>query len=724
MRMLLLVERGNPVMRYDKAEPKAQGGWLEKGSAAMADATAARTALREHFGYESFRPGQEGVVDAILAGRDTLAVMPTGAGKSVCYQVPGVVMGGLALVVSPLVSLMGDQVRSLVEAGIRGAYLNSTLTPGQQATVLHRALDGAYQIMYVAPERLLDERFLAFARKAPIPLLAVDEAHCVSQWGQDFRPSYLSVGDFIAQLPQRPVVAAFTATATKRVRHDIVRLLDLDCPYGVVTGFDRPNLYFGIERMEPKRKLAWVGSYALHHPSDSGIVYCSTRKDVDKVHAALVAAGVRAARYHAGMPSAERTRSQQAFIADDAPVMVATNAFGMGIDKSNVRYVVHHNMPGSIEAYYQEAGRAGRDGEPSMCMLLWSDGDVSTCRFFIEQESGNEELTAAESDGVRASRRRLLEAMTGYCHTTGCLRSYILDYFGEDASGIELPGSNEPSQGEAGSIPVELSAKRNVSSEGTATETDGALPLGGVSVVHEAYVLCGSEPEDGGAPSSGCGNCSNCEGAYEAVDVTTAARAVMRCVKELRGRFGKGVIVDVLRGSRSAKVLDLHLDEAASYHTVDASMAQVKEIIELLAAGGYLTIAEGSYPVVGLGPRAREAAEDGFALSMKRVVRKSERTNAAGGGRRTGGVSGAASAAGMVAPALFERLRALRKRLADEAGVPPYIVFSDATLRDMCAKMPAADEEFLDVAGVGATKLARYGESFLTEIASYEADAV
>ena len=624
----------------------------------MADTNQALSALQEHFGYEAFRPGQQGVVEAILERRDALAVMPTGAGKSVCYQVPGIVLGGLALVVSPLVSLMGDQVRALLDAGVRGAYLNSTLTPGQQATVLRRALAGAYQIMYVAPERLADPRFLEFAREAGIPLVAVDEAHCVSQWGQDFRPSYLTIGDFIAQLPQRPVVAAFTATATERVRRDIVRLLDLRSPYEVVTGFDRPNLYFGVERMEPKRKLAWIGNYAPAHPADSGIVYCSTRKDTDKVHAALVSAGVRAARYHAGMSAADRAESQRAFIADDAPVMVATNAFGMGIDKSNVRYVIHHNMPGSIEAYYQEAGRAGRDGEPSTCMLLWSDSDVSTCRFFIEQESGNEELSPEEADAVRSSRRRLLEAMVGYCHTTGCLRRYILNYFGEDAGAAD------------------------------------ARPAG-----------------------AGCANCSNCAGEFESMDVTDTARAVMRCVQELHGRFGKGMVVDVLRGSKAAKVLDLRLDEAASYGAVDASAVQVKEVIELLAAGGYLVITEGTYPVVGLGPRAREVAEEGFSLSMKRVLRKPERTRSAAGGSHVFGSSGApANDADLE---LFERLRVLRKRLADEAGKPPYIVFSDAALRDMCAKRPATNEEFLEVSGVGATKLARYGEAFLSEIAAF-----
>ena len=658
----------------------------------MRDAAAAKAALREHFGYEEFRPGQAGVVEAVIGGRDALAVMPTGAGKSICYQVPGIVMEGLALVVSPLVSLMGDQVRALKEAGVRGSYLNSTLTPGQQSTVLRRAAEGAYDLMYVAPERLSDPRFLEFAAAACIPLVAVDEAHCVSQWGQDFRPSYLAVGDFIAQMPTRPVVAAFTATATERVRRDIVRLLDLRDPYEVVTGFDRPNLYFGVERMEPKRKLAWVGSYALGHPADSGIVYCSTRKDTDKVHAALVAAGVRAARYHAGMPAAERAESQRAFIADDAPVMVATNAFGMGIDKSNVRYVIHHNMPGSIEAYYQEAGRAGRDGEPSTCMLLWSDGDVSTCRFFVEQESGNEELSPEEANAVRSSRRRLLEAMVGYCHTTGCLRRYILDYFGEQSSQVV----------------------RNVSEKGS-----------GVEDCEEGLEPQDSTPEPFAASSSSdCRQavgtcCSNCEGTFDAVDVTDEARAVMRCVQELRGRFGKGLVVDVLRGSKSAKVLDMHLDEAASYDTVDASAAQVKEIIELLAAGGYLVITEGTYPTVGLGSRAREAAEEGFSLSMKKVVRKADRTRTGASAGHVFGASGTASAVGEADPELFERLRTLRKRLADEAEVPPYIVFSDATLRDMCAKLPATEDEFLDVSGVGATKLARYGKAFLAELAAY-----
>ena len=633
----------------------------------MADMAAAREALRAYFGYQDFRPGQEGVIAALLSGRDALAVMPTGAGKSLCYQIPGVVLGGVTLVVSPLVSLMGDQVRALVEAGVRAAYLNSTLTPGQQATVLQRALEGAYQIMYVAPERLSDERFLAFAREARIPLVAVDEAHCVSQWGQDFRPSYLGVGDFIAQLPTRPAIAALTATATERVREDVIRLLGLRDPHRVVTGFDRPNLFFGVERLDAKKKIARIASYALEHASDSGIVYCSTRKDVERVQEVLVEAGVKATRYHAGLTAAERERNQRAFIADDQPVMVATNAFGMGIDKSNVRYVIHHNMPASIEAYYQEAGRAGRDGEPAECLLFWNDGDIGTCRFFIESESGNEELSPEEADAARSTHRRLLEAMCGYCLTTGCLREYILRYFGEA----------------------------------------GSAGVGDHSTLED----------DARIDAARC--CSNCDGGFETVDVTELARSVIRCVHELRGRFGKGMVADVLRGAKTEKLYEFGLDKARSYGAANASKEQVKEVVELLASQGYLEISEGRFPLVGLGPRFREAGADDFELRMKRVVRKPAKAKASPTGGFAFGASGTATGEGFYDAALFERLRVLRKRLADEAEVPPYVVFSDAALRDMCAKLPRTPDGFLDVSGVGEKKLARYGEAFLKEISDY-----
>ncbi len=681
---------------------------------ALATMDEARRVLAERFGYASFRSGQEALVEAVLEGRDALGVMPTGAGKSLCYQVPGVAARGMALVVSPLVSLMGDQVRSLLDAGVRGAYLNSTLTPGQQGTVMRRALEGAYDVMYVAPERLADPRFTDFAAQADIALVAVDEAHCVSQWGQDalegaydvmyvaperladprftdfaaqadialvavdeahcvsqwgqdFRPSYLAVGDFIAALPARPPVCALTATATGRVRADITRLLGLRDPLVLVTGFDRPNLGFAVERLEPKRKIARIAARALASPAESGIVYCSTRKDVERVHEALVAAGVPATRYHAGLAKEERAANQRAFIDDDAPVMVATNAFGMGIDKSNVRYVIHHNLPGSMEAYYQEAGRAGRDGEPSECLLLWSDGDISTCRFFIEQESGNEELTPEEADAVRATRRRMLETMVGYCYTVDCLRGYILRYFGEPAEG-------------------------------------------------------------------GCGNCGNCTGGVEAVDVTAEARAVMRCVHELRGRFGKGIVADVLRGHASDRVEELGLSACGCFGDLAEGApagpagtplpaavpaARIREVVELLAAGGYLVVTEGTYPTVQLGPRFREAAEPGFSLAMKSVPRKAARGGAGAGGGRAFGSSGGAPAGD---EGLFECLRALRKDIATKLGKPPYVVFSDATLRDMCARRPVTDEEFLEVSGVGLTKLKRYGADFMAAIRDYEGE--
>ena len=619
----------------------------------------ARRALKECFGYADFRPGQKSVIEALIAGRDALAVMPTGAGKSLCYQIPSIVLPGVAIVVSPLVSLMGDQVRALVQAGVHAAYLNSTLSPAAQGRVIERTRAGEFDIIYVAPERLEDARFVEFASRARIALIAVDEAHCVSQWGQDFRPSYLQIGAFITQLPTRPAVCALTATATERVRDDIVRLLGLSDPYRIVTGFDRPNLHFAVERAEPKRKLARIAAYALEHASDSGIVYCSTRKDTEAVCDALVAAGVRATRYHAGLPAAERSANQQAFICDDAPVMVATNAFGMGIDKSNVRYVLHHNMPTSIEAYYQEAGRAGRDGLPSECLLFWSEKDLSTCRFFIEQESGNEELTPEEAEAVRQTRRRMLAAMEGYCVTCGCLREYLLRYFGEETAA--------------------------------------------------------------GGPAK-CGNCGNCEGGFERVDVTSEARAIMRCVQELRGEWGKGMVADVLRGSKSEKVLSFGLDRANAYGTLShASAAHVKDVIELLVAGRYLDISEGKFPKVGFGPNFRAAAAPEFSLFMKCVTRKSARVGA-GGGHAFGssGTRGTGAGADSAPSELFERLRALRKQIASERGCAPYMVFSDAALRDMCARLPQTEDEFLEVNGVGQTKLLRYGEAFLAEIAAFE----
>ena len=672
----------------------------------------ARAVLASRFGYDAFRPGQEAVVSALLSGRDVLAVMPTGAGKSVCYQVPAVVMEGMALVVSPLVSLMADQVRAVQEAGIRGAYLNSTLAPGQQAEVLRRAAEGAYDLMYVAPERLADPRFAEFARTARLALIAVDEAHCVSQWGQDFRPSYLSIGQFIAELPVRPPVAALTATATDLVRRDIVRLLGLRDAACTVTGFDRPNLRFAVERREPKQKLTRLDAFIDERRAESGIVYCAKRATVEEVCDHLRERGIAATRYHAGLTAEERERNQRAFVNDTAPVMVATNAFGMGIDKSNVSYVVHYNMPGSVEAYYQEAGRAGRDGSPAECLLLWCDGDIATGRFFIEQESTHEGLTAEEAEVVRASRRRMLESMVGYCYTTGCLRAYILRYFGEGGHDEALPSQGEATEvapyggaGAGGANLLDGAACAPDSRDGHAA-CDPTLRRGG------SWSALPTEENSASSSAKRC--CSNCDGEFEAVDVTAEARAIMRCVQALRGRFGKTTVVDVLRGADTENLRQWGLVNLPVYGTSEARRALLMEVVELLAADGYLAITEGKFPLVGFGPRYREAAEPDFALRIKQTpkVRKGSAAKPPKAARPGAADLGAADAE------LFERLRALRLRLAQEAAVPPYVIFHDATLAAMAAARPATEEELLALPGVGEKKLATYGKAFLEEIAS------
>ena len=453
----------------------------------MTDQVAALGALKRYFGYDSFRPGQSGLVDAILAGRDVLGVMPTGAGKSVCYQIPATLLPGVTIVISPLISLMRDQVDALNDAGIPAAYVNTTQGGDEQAMVLAQAAQGDIKLLYVAPERLETERFRNFATRVPISLVAVDEAHCVSQWGQDFRSSYLGIGEFIAGLPARPTVAAFTATATERVRRDIIGILGLNAPQVTVTGFDRENLYFDVLKIETKYKAAWVARYVAEHPDESGIVYCATRKETEALAAALNhtvpalrgAAGGSAAdsvmrdgpvavAYHGGMPANVRNQAQRDFVTDAVPVVVATNAFGMGIDKSNVRYVIHHNMPESIEAYYQEAGRAGRDGEPSRCTLLWNESDIVTRRRLLDMDNDNERLTPEERETVRMSKRRLLDGMIGYCRTTDCLHVYMTRYFGE-----------------------------NTSRTGTCT-----------------------------------GGCTNCDSTFETLDVTDIARSISRCVHD------------------------------------------------------------------------------------------------------------------------------------------------------------------------------------------------
>lgn len=626
-------------------------------------------ALNRYFGYDSFRPGQSGIVSAILTGHDVLGVMPTGAGKSICYQIPAAILPGVAIVISPLISLMRDQVDALNDVGLPAAFINTTQTPDEQDLVFAQALSGQIKLLYVAPERLETERFRNFAVRVPISLVAVDEAHCVSQWGQDFRSSYLGIGEFIAGLPTRPTVAAFTATATERVRRDIVSILGLHTPSITVTGFDRPNLYFDVISMPRKDKASWVASYIASHPDESGIVYCATRKETEALAESLNSAvaelraaggadvsdiGTIAVAYHGGMSADAREKAQRDFVTDRVPVVVATNAFGMGIDKSNVRFVIHHNMPESIEAYYQEAGRAGRDGEPSRCTLLWNESDIVTRRRLLDSDYENERLTPEEQEAVRASKRRLLDAMVGYCRATDCLHAYMTRYFGETA--------------------------------GAAAKTDGKC----------------------------VGGCANCEHTFETIDVTDIARAISRCVHDVNQHVGSGKIVKVLRGSKAQDLSYLNPESLPSFGMLDeVPEARIRDVLSQMATDGFLTIAEGRLPIVGFGPRAAETVAPEFHYDIKKIKRADARA------RRTPDVS--TPAVGSYVPddgdeALFQKLRALRLDIARELGKPPYIVFSDKTLRDMVRVKPITDDRFLAVNGVGESKLKQYGERFMAAI--------
>lgn len=642
---------------------------------------AALEALTRYFGYDSFRPGQQGIVEALLAGRDVLGVMPTGAGKSVCYQIPAALSPGVTLVISPLISLMRDQVDALNDLGLPAAFINTTQTPDEQAMVFAQAAAGQIKLLYVAPERLETGRFRDFAARTPISLIAVDEAHCVSQWGQDFRSSYLGIGDFIAGLPQRPPVGAFTATATERVRRDIVGLLGLRNPAVTVTGFDRPNLYFDVVKLETKYKAAWVARYVADHPDESGIVYCATRKTTEALTDTLNQMGHPAVAYHGGMSPDAREAAQRDFITDKVPVVVATNAFGMGIDKSNVRYVIHHNLPESIEAYYQEAGRAGRDGEPSRCTLLWNESDIVTRRRLLDNDYENERLTPEEQEIVRQSKRRLLDGMVGYCRTTDCLHRYMTRYFGQELS----------------------------SNAGSAAGEDIAADS---------------------SQSGKCGACSNCESTFETIDVTRVAQAISRCVHDVGQRVGSGKIVKILRGSRAQDLAWLNPERMPTFGMLkDVNEARVRDVLSQMATDGYLSIAEGRMPIVMFGARAAETAAPDFHYEIKRVERKS----AAAGSGRSGGVADTADSANVPGDALgsyipdddeeslFQKLRELRRTIAQEIGKPPYIVFSDKTLRDMARIKPVTNAQFLAVNGVGQHKLDLYGQRFMQAIASFNA---
>lgn len=608
--------------------------------------------LQKYFGYSAFRVGQETLIDHILQGRDVLGIMPTGAGKSICYQIPALLMPGITLVISPLISLMKDQVQALNQAGVHAAYINSSLSESQISKALKLAAGGQYKIIYVAPERLETYEFMQFARQAEISMLTVDEAHCISQWGQDFRPSYLKIVQFIGKLGRRPVISAFTATATEKVKEDIVSALGLNAPYVLVTGFDRKNLYFTVET--PARKDDYIMDYIGEHTTESGIIYCATRKNVDKLYDKLFAEGVAVTRYHAGLDGGERRQNQEDFIYDKCPVMIATNAFGMGIDKSNVRYVIHYNMPQSLENYYQEAGRAGRDGEKAACILLYSAQDVMINRFLLENKEQKGEYAQEEIDAITERDEERLRTMQYYCLTTDCLREYILHYFGEKGA-------------------------------------------------------------------AQCGNCGNCLREYEETDVTEAAVKIIAGVKEVRQRYGINVVAGMLAGENRAKLREYRVSEYEAFGSLRGMRElEIKEIVNQMLIEHLLVTTNDKYALLQVTDESEAFLKGDKRVMLKRIKQAPQQEKAEERRKKSGRIkthtADVLNARGLE---LFEQLRALRLAIAREENVPPYIVFSDKTLVDMCVKVPLGKAEMLGVSGVGENKYERYGERFLSVIVDY-----
>lgn len=597
--------------------------------------------LRKYFGYSSFRKGQEEMVDCLLSGRDALGIMPTGAGKSICYQVPAIMFGGVTIVVSPLISLMKDQVNALVQQGVKAAYINSSLTDTQYDKVLKNAALGIYKIIYVAPERLESVSFINLCRRIKISMVAVDESHCVSQWGQDFRPSYLNINKFISMLPNRPIIGAFTATATDEVKKDIINILQLEDPAVVTTGFDRPNLFFSVLR--PAKKDSRLIELIKERRDKSGIIYCSTRKKVESVCDLLIKNGFPATRYHAGLSDEERVKNQDDFVYDRKPVMVATNAFGMGIDKSNVSYVIHYNMPKNIESYYQEAGRAGRDGQEADCILLYGAGDVQTCRYFIENTEPNPQLTPEQNEMFKKREEERLKHMIFYCRTSDCLRNYMLRYFGDEA-------------------------------------------------------------EDN------CGKCSNCLTKFETVDVTIEAQKVLSCIIRTGQKFGATMMVDVLRGKINDRITYFGLDKQSTFGIMkDSKPTEIKYIIEKLEEQGYIISVGAGKPILRVTEMSYPVLKGKAKVKVKKTVRIKSKEK---------------TVEETVDIPLFNILKKIRYEIASKKGVPAFLIFSDASLTDMCRKLPVTPEEFLSVNGVGDNKLKQYGDRFISAIAEYKATGV
>lgn len=582
----------------------------------------ARQILQKFYGYENFRPGQKKVVESLLNRNDTVAIMPTGAGKSICFQIPALLFEGVTLVISPLISLMKDQVDSLRQLGIAAVYINSSVSKAKLYKDLQDISAGFYKIIYIAPERLTSEYLPDSFKNLNISMVAVDEAHCLSQWGHDFRPSYRNILNFTNSLRIKPIISAFTATATPEVKTDIINLLGLKQPNVFVTGFDRPNLYFSVLRGEVKDKF--VIDYVKKHQDEAGIIYVGTRKDVDALQVLLEIKGIKAGRYHAGMTDEERNQMQEDFLYDNLSVMVATNAFGMGIDKPNVRYVIHYNMPKNMEAYYQEAGRAGRDGLSGNCILLYSPQDTQLQKFLISKST--------ESEIRQQLEYKRLQSMVDYCHTPQCLRAFILHYFGE--------------------FDVE----------------------------------------------EHCDNCSNCKLEGELIDITIDAQKVLSCIYRMHERFGVKMIAEVLKGSKSAKVKQFNFERLSTYGLMkERKLKDISDLILRLSAMQYLDITESQYPVVTLNELSWQVLRGQKKVWQKMVIVKKAKAKGE----------------------LFEALRSLRKELATKEKLPPYMIFSDATLTQMATDKPTDLELMKNIRGVGEFKLQKYGEEFLTVIKSY-----
>ena len=602
-----------------------------------------KEALKAVFGYDSFRQGQESVINAVLDGRDILAVMPTGAGKSLCYQVPAMLLSGVTLVISPLISLMQDQVKALNEAGVDAAFINSSLSENEMHDTFKNAMKGQYKIIYVAPERLMSEGFVRLAKGVEISMITVDEAHCISQWGQDFRPSYMDIAEFVNVLDKRPIISAFTATATQNVREDIICSLGLSTPYFLVTGFDRENLFFQVDK--PQSKDRFILDYLDRHKGESGIIYCATRKNVDSLYTLLKKRNISVAKYHAGMSIEERKQMQDDFVFDYTSIVIATNAFGMGIDKSNVRFVIHYNMPSSMENYYQEAGRAGRDGLNSECILLFSPQDIIINRFLLEHKDFSD-IDPTDAMTIRERDIKRLQIMEGYCYTTECLRNYILKYFGED-------------------------------------------------------------------PQKPCDDCGNCLRQFETLDMTDEAKKIINCIYESRGRYGKNIIMDTVLGAKTARLTEIGATEYKSYGVLESSNKNLlRRLIEELLLEGYIDT--GEYQVLKLGDISRLKNTETKVLvkitDEDKMAKRKEKPK-----KNKKGMDSLTSAGFK----LFDKLKELRLEIARAEKIPPYIVFNDKTLIDMCAKIPTTKSDMLNVSGVGENKYGKYGERFIAVIKEY-----